>query len=472
MINWPLIQHINSTLSLRQAVLVALGKYLEVHGWKQVGEQEYSKILDGVKLTKVRIPCSNLDPTPTGAAEAFAEIILLLSLHTSVDEVLHDIEGLLAQDQGADAFRKKEKSMSQSPRIPSPELVRQALQGLKEPLAADERESREEILQLAQERIEQVLPGEVRQALASFPPQVIEAYGLLLRWQAERGQYPQSTLAEVQDEKRVDVQPTVQTTSTRRAYSSPDGSMKFEADTDEEQQVLDALFGGAVAGEDELDEAISGEKQDTIQDAFQSAATILTALHNQSQAAHQPTATFQAGPKMTLDTFQGVYKGVVTVIEGKGKRATSTSKVIAVHKEVYEAEKQKLSDEGRGQAIDDPTYWLPKRNHMTVYFSQEEYEIEVAWLLGDYDSAITGIPRGMKPAPEQIAQYFDEPDEWEEEIIKRNLRTPQQKAWLDQHDLTITNILEGRTPLSLSSQIISLFFQDWNAKLGKHVFGH
>ena len=134
--------------------------------------------------------------------------------------------------------------------------------------------------------------------------------------------------------------------------------------------------------------------------------------------------------------------------------------------------RQRLSDEGREQAIDDPTYWLSKRNHMTVYFPQEEYEIEVAWLLGSYDSAITGIPRGMKPTPEQIAQYFDEPDEWEEEIIKRNLRTPQQKAWLDQHDLTITNILEGRTPIHLSSQLVPLFFQDWNAKLGKHIFGH
>ena len=53
-----------------------------------------------------------------------------------------------------------------------------------------------------------------------------------------------------------------------------------------------------------------------------------------------------------------------------------------------------------------------------------------------------------------------------------HLRTPQQKQWLEQHDLALQDIVgELSVPASLMPQIIQLFYQDWNAKLGEHVFG-
>src|SRR5690348_8080148 len=63
--------------------------------------------------------------------------------------------------------------------------------------------------------------------------------------------------------------------------------------------------------------------QDPLDALYQAAAGPLIAMHQLSQATYQPTVTFQAGPKMALDTFQGAYKGTVTIREGKGKRARS-----------------------------------------------------------------------------------------------------------------------------------------------------
>ena len=227
--------------------------------------------------------------------------------------------------------------MAQKPRIPTAESIRQSMDDLRGgKLSEVEYETRQEVLALAQARVEAVLSDEVRVLFAQYSPQIIEAYGLLLRWQAERDGYPQSVDGEGEEQTSLgQVQPEAQV--PRRAYSASEGGtgITFEADTDEEQRVLDALFGGTAAEDDEV---AAPQKQDTIQDAFQSAANVLTVLHQQSQATHQPTVTFQAGQKMTLDTFQGAYKGIVMVREGKGKKATPTPKVLAVHKEVYEAE--------------------------------------------------------------------------------------------------------------------------------------
>ena len=158
----------------------------------------------------------------------------------------------------------------------------------------------------------------------------------------------------------------------------------------------------------------------------------------------------------------------MTIKQGKGKRASSTTGTIAVIKDVYEAERRE-----KAQAVEAPMYWLPKQNMMSIYLVGERPE--VGWILGDYDPQFSGVPAGTKPTPEQIAAYLHDPDDdehWEDQVIKMHLRTPQQKEWLEQHDLTLRDILEGRTPVNLSSQLVSVFFQDWNAKLGEHMFGY
>src|SRR5450755_479170 len=297
--------------------------------------------------------------------------------------------------------------MSTTPRIPSAESIRQSMDDLRSgKLSAVDHETREEVLSLAQMRIEAVLPDEVRAQLAQYSPQVVEAYGLLLRWQAERGQYPPP-----QEEGEYDSQgPT------------------DEADTDVEQAALNTLFGGQQnVSQLQTSQPQSGTfqvsvqpGQDPIDAIYQATAGPLIAMHQLSQATHQPTVTFQAGPKMALDAFQGAYKGLVTFTEGKGKRAKSTVETIAVIKDIYEAEQRALVGlQGNAQAVEDPAYWSPKQNMMSVYLVGECPE--VGWLLGDFDPTSSGVPANTKPTPEQIAAYLHDPDDdehWYYDVIK------------------------------------------------------
>ncbi len=340
-----------------------------------------------------------------------------------------------------------------TPRIPSPESIRQSMDDLRGgKLSPVDHETREQVLNLAQMRVEAALPAEIREQLAQYPPQLLEAYGLLLRWQAERDQYPPPREeGETQSEElALPTAPMPQPISNQPAVSQP-------VITQQRGSIQVHVPPG----------------QDPLTALYQATAGPLAALHQLSQANSPTPRTFQAGPLMALDAFQGAYKGEVTITEGKGKRARSTTETIAVLKDVYEAEQQKLAEQGNAQAVEDPAYWLPRHNMASVYFVGERPE--VGWILGDYDPAFSGIPAGAKPTPEQIAAYLHDPDDdehWEIDVIKMHLRTPQQKQWLEQHDLALQDIVgELSVPASLMPQIIQLFYQDWNAKLGEHVFG-
>jgi hypothetical protein len=169
---------------------------------------------------------------------------------------------------------------------------------------------------------------------------------------------------------------------------------------------------------------------------------------------------------MQLDPFQGAYKGNVEIMEGKGKKAKKTTRVIAVHKAIYEGELAQVGDR-----VKEPVYWLPRHNAATVYFPGEKYEVEVVWLLGDYDPQSSGIPAGLHPTPEQIVQWLQDgidDQHWEVEVIKRHLRTQPQKVWLEEQDMSISDLLGGRKPHTLDVQWI---FDDWNKKLGVKQFG-
>lgn len=335
-----------------------------------------------------------------------------------------------------------------TPRIPSPEIIRQSMNDLQSGrLSPIDHETREEVLDLAQTRVEAAFPNDLKARLAQYPPQLLEAYGLLLRWQAERGQYP----APQEEGKEQEEAPAIPTSASQptpvQQNTTPSPSGGFQVHVQPGQDPVSALY--------------------------QAATAPFIAMHQLSQATRQPTITFQAGTTMALDAFQRAYKGLVTLTEGKGKQARSTTETIAVLKDIYDAEQRKLADQGNAQAVEDPAYWVQRQNSMSVYLVGERPE--VGWLLGDYDSAFTGIPAGTKPTPEQILAYLHDPDEdehWYYDVVKMHLRTPQQKVWLEQHDLTLQDILgEINAPMSLTPQIIQIIFQPWNAQLGEHLFG-
>lgn len=107
----------------------------------------------------------------------------------------------------------------------------------------------------------------------------------------------------------------------------------------------------------------------------------MASLGTATLAAGAPAA-FVPTDRMTLDAFQGAYKGKVTVqVPGrKKKRSTPTTAVIAVLQAIYEAEVQRAG--GNAQEVEQPSYWLPMLNSMTVYLVDEP--VEIAWLLGNY----------------------------------------------------------------------------------------
>lgn len=54
--------------------------------------------------------------------------------------------------------------------------------------------------------------------------------------------------------------------------------------------------------------------------------------------------------------------------------------------------------------------------------------------------------------------------------IKMHLRTEPQRQWLHDHDLSLEDILNGRYPLKLASEVRIEFFKPWNDQLGWKEF--
>lgn len=111
--------------------------------------------------------------------------------------------------------------MDAEARVPSLNVMRQSMDDLRRGrLSPTDHEMREAVLQLASQRVEAALPDEVRSVLAGYPPQLIEAYGLLQRWQIESEQYP-APLEEASDQ--VQSQPSVfpVSSSSQRKFSQP-----------------------------------------------------------------------------------------------------------------------------------------------------------------------------------------------------------------------------------------------------------
>jgi hypothetical protein len=335
-------------------------------------------------------------------------------------------------------------------RIPSPESVRAMREQLKRGVTEDEQETIEELMATARERVEAALSPEVRAVLAVVPPQLLEVYAIL--------QQPVPLRVKVSTQARADE-------GARQAAQIRSGAAQ-------------ELHRPAVAGRqrtlrEEDDEGAMTMEIEAENEQEQELLNTLAGMMNQSLPIGQiPRGqALQVSPPVTftmqLDAFQGAYKGLVEITQGKGRNASKTTETIAVHKAIYEDEQARV-----GAAVKQPPYWLPKHNSMTVYFPGRDYEIEVAWLLGDYDPQHTGIPAGTDPTPEQIAQYLQEgvdDEEWEIEVIKRHLRTSEQKAWMDKHDISIADVLNGRIRGDLDVE--GMLFDNWNTKLGVKVYG-
>jgi len=56
-------------------------------------------------------------------------------------------------------------------------------------------------------------------------------------------------------------------------------------------------------------------------------------------------------------------------------------------------------------------------------------------------------------------------------VIKMFLRTDDQKQWMDDQDVSIEDILNGRTYERHMKYIHEELFPDWNRKVGKKIFG-
>jgi hypothetical protein len=328
----------------------------------------------------------------------------------------------------------------QEKRLPSPQSIRALREQLKSTLDSDDQETILELLESARARVLAAIPQEILAVLSQLPPQLLESYALLHQ------EVTPGAEAENQRSQASQVQhPTRPPAIAQKARSITLGDIDEDglqitvtAEDSEEQAYVDALAGLSNQG----------------------------LSPSQVQRGQSLYVVPPVTDVMQLDSFQGAYKGYVEVTEGKGKRAKKTTRTIAVHKAIFESELAQVGD-----AVKDPSYWLPKHNSMTVYLPGEQYEVEVAWLLGDYDPQSSGVPAGIDPTPEQIAQYLGEgidDEHWVIEVIKKHLRTPEQKAWMDQHDMSISDLLGGRHHHALN---VDWILDEWNVKLGIKQFG-
>lgn len=56
------------------------------------------------------------------------------------------------------------------------------------------------------------------------------------------------------------------------------------------------------------------------------------------------------------------------------------------------------------------------------------------------------------------------------EFVKAHLRTPEQKKWLDEQDLSIEDVFNGRFGAG-QEEYVEKMFDEWNTKLGRKHFG-
>lgn len=81
------------------------------------------------------------------------------------------------------------------------------------------------------------------------------------------------------------------------------------------------------------------------------------------------------------------------------------------------------------------------------------------------------------PLTEEQIQFIFTPEfEWCDEKwmvagIKKYLRTPKQKMWMEAFDYSIEDMLNGRIEGEFAQANCDIIFAQWNDRLGRKVFG-
>jgi hypothetical protein len=75
---------------------------------------------------------------------------------------------------------------------------------------------------------------------------------------------------------------------------------------------------------------------------------------------------------------------------------------------------------------------------------------------------------------EEVQAFFAKDGEFPTEdslitAIKKHLRTGEDRAWLERHDLSLEDLLNGRYPLALGHEVSQILGR-WNQRLGCRYF--
>ncbi len=75
--------------------------------------------------------------------------------------------------------------------------------------------------------------------------------------------------------------------------------------------------------------------------------------------------------------------------------------------------------------------------------------------------------RKYVPHPNPVMEALECSDDEDQtcEIIRADLVTPEQGEWLKSHDLSVSDLLNGRYDVGLDNEIRAKLFGAWNAKL-------
>jgi len=87
--------------------------------------------------------------------------------------------------------------------------------------------------------------------------------------------------------------------------------------------------------------------------------------------------------------------------------------------------------------------------------------------MSDLDALLYAEPTSnMREVADALQQGYDE--RWQVDLIKRYLLTDTQRDVLSEVDATVSDLLNGRVEGDFD---YARFFDVWNARLGRRVFG-
>ena len=93
------------------------------------------------------------------------------------------------------------------------------------------------------------------------------------------------------------------------------------------------------------------------------------------------------------------------------------------------------------------------------------------WLTRALEDAATMAVSSGIPAEDCFTLLNPDSEHDTERMVKKHLLTPAQKQWLFDSDYSLDDVFSGRIEGEQKQAEADQFFEDWNAKLGRRVFG-